>query len=245
MIAAGTELLLESGVQVVAEGLTLDAVQRRAGLARSTAYEAWSEESTGEPPQEALRKAVLMTVAAERIGRREIEATAAALRDPGVDKIIKSGDREMATRTIVWQAALANLETRRASKAWLISVAAYGAAASTPGDDVDRQLTEVLNAARSYWIRVSIDEIYAPFGAILGLRPRPHIVHPSGEPWMTFAHAAAAIADGFAPVYTLDPDQLTGVRFVHEGTSYETTVFGLALDATVSYFLEKVPSSQN
>lgn len=241
MVKAGCELLLEGGVEVVAKGLTLESVQQRAGVPRSTAYEAWSDQPANETPQQVLHREVLAAVATGRIGRSEIEATSAALRTPEATEIINSGDREMATRLVLWQAALATIETRQKSKAWLISIAAYGAAASTATNDVDDKLLRALTATRTEWLQVVIDEIYRPFGAILGLRPRDHIVHPSGEPWMSFAHAAAAVADGFTPVYSLDRESVTGLIYQHGTTAHETTLFGLALDAMAEYFLEMVP----
>lgn len=196
LIDAGIEALKESGMSIGMDSVNLEQAVRDADVSRSSAYAVWSTE--GLSPQEDFQRAVFFRAVADR--KQTLESLRDLIGSTYVE-IADSGTPQQVLKEIIRVTGKQNIEATADSISWKLVIALRAVLHSASEEERDQELVDWIHE-QSEELRVhTIETVYKPLAAAVGLTPRPQYgdrAYELGEV------CASAVSEGFSMRYWLD-----------------------------------------
>lgn len=195
LVQAGLAALARQGMSIGLDSVNLEQAVRDADVPRSSAYAIWSTHET-LAPQEAFQRAVLRRAAEDRTHTIEqLQQTAA--------DIVETHSATMSSRQLLNELIRVgggeNEIALSQSLGWQLMIAVRVILQSAPSS-LDEELTTWMNDSEEEARLSTIDEVYRPFVALLGLEPRPEF----GERAYHYGEiAASSLAEGLSTRHKL------------------------------------------
>lgn len=187
------------------DSVNLEQAVRDADVPRSSAYAIWSTHET-LAPQEAFQRAVLRRAADDRT------RTIAQLQRT-VGEVVEQHAATMSSRELLMELIRVgggeNVSALSESLGWQLMIAVRAILQSAP-ESLDAELTIWMNDSEEEVRLSTIEEVYRPFVALLGLEPRPEF----GERAYHYGEiAASSLAEGLSMRNKLRASEyLTGIN---------------------------------
>ena len=234
LIAAGLDALTRQGMSVGLDAVNLEQAVRDAEVPRSSAYAIWSTDEL-YPPQVCFQRAVLRRAADERT--RSIEQ----LKQTSTELIEKHAG-SMTSRQLLMELIRVgggeNIEALSETLGWQLMIATRAILQSAPAT-YDQDLTDWINDSEEEVRLSTIEEVYRPFVALLGLEPRPEF----GERAYHYGEiTAASLAEGLAMRHGLRASEYLG-GIVHPELGDEEnpwTLYSLMFEQLLRLFFQPV-----
>ena len=243
LVEQGIASLRAEGLTVGLDSVSLERAYADAGVARSTAYSAWTDASEGRSPQESFRRAVLQEILENPVHENDFGNTTDALAALDLSGLDGTPEQRRATfREMIRVGAATSLRTIVESWRWLIISALHSSLASVPEQERDQELMASLRRSSEIQLDIVIAEVYGPYLSLARKRARLSI--EGGDTMRSFAIAAAALAEGFAPKHIYDPTSPGCVDHYIDDDPRAWSLFGLGIEALIDYFFEDIPEDE-
>ena len=196
LIDVGIESLRQYGMSIGLDAVNLEEAVREAEVSRSSAYAVWS--NGGYSPQEEFQRAVLLRAIDERRVTLEVLTKHVGELYQGLGE--KMGPGQM-LREIIRQTGAANVKATADSTGWKLVIALRAIMHSAPEQERDQELVKWMSESAEAMRDYTIENVYKPLAAIVGLVPRAQY----GErAWELGYEATSAITEGFSMRYWID-----------------------------------------
>lgn len=198
LIDAGIAALAASGMSIGLNAVNLEEAVRDAEVSRSSAYAVWSNGSYS--PQEEYQRAVLLQAIDERRVTLEV-----LTRNVGAlyEELGKTMSPRQMLREVIRLSAAQNVQATADSLGWKLVIALRAIMHSAPEHERDDEFVQWMAESAAVLRSYTIENIYRPLAAIVGLVPRSQY----GErAWELGYEATSAITEGFSMRYWLDSE---------------------------------------
>jgi len=244
MVEVGAAQLAARGLNACLADMTIDrTLSELDGVARSSAYNAWSVKAGDRTPQQRFQREVILHFI------QHSEPQSASLPAAPVERIV-ANNPTLTTRTGVRKEVArvmcdAFIRGLAADRIALTRFALFHALASVPVEERDTELLDLFaqadRASRNGFIRHHVKPVIAQ----LGLRPRPSMQNPHF--WDQFVAAASAFGATICVRSLLfEEGVLDDVTIVGEdGIERPWTVFAVGFDAMMSAYFEIDPDAES